>query len=104
MNRPANPQRGEASLIVDGTRYVLRPSFEALLAAEEELGSLFAMVNRAAQGQLGIGEMAGLLWHCLPFEGRPPRERVGNALLDMGMIEAAMPLRTILAQVMKGLE
>ena len=37
----ANPYRGEASLVVGGETLVLRPSFGALVAAEEELGSLF---------------------------------------------------------------
>lgn len=102
MTRPANPLRGEASLALGGTSFVLRPSFEALVAAEEELGSLFAMVDRAAQGSLGIGEMAALLWHCLPPEGRPARDAVGEAVLAMGMVEAARPLRTILTQIIKG--
>jgi hypothetical protein len=34
-------------LLVDGSTVVLRPSFEALVAAEEELGPLFALVERA---------------------------------------------------------
>lgn len=102
MTRPANPLRGEASLTLGGIELVLRPSFEALVAAEAELGSLFAMVDRAAQGAMGIGEMAALLWHCLPPEGRPSRDAVGEAVLTMGMIEAARPLRTILTQIIKG--
>jgi len=35
MSDPANPLRGEAELIVGGKRLVLRPSFAALVAAEE---------------------------------------------------------------------
>ena len=50
--RPANSARGEAALLVRGERVVLRPSFEALVAAEEELGPLFALVERAADGRL----------------------------------------------------
>jgi hypothetical protein len=46
----ANPARGEASLIAGGLALVLRPSFQALVAAEEELGPLFALVERAAEG------------------------------------------------------
>lgn len=100
--RPANPLRGEASLAIAGSTYTLRPSFEALVAAEEELGSLFAMVERASTGSLAISEMAALLWHCLPLDGRPPRNLVGAALLEIGLVEATKPLRAILAQVLKG--
>ena len=59
----ANALRGEAELTVGGRRLVLRPSFAALVAAEAELGPLFALVERAADGRLGLGELAGLFWH-----------------------------------------
>jgi hypothetical protein len=42
MSDFANPVRGEASLVVAGQPRVLRPTFAALVAAEQELGSLFA--------------------------------------------------------------
>ena len=61
----ANPLRGEACLRVNGEMLVVRPSFAALVAAEEELGPLFTLVERAADGRLGLGEMIGLFWHCL---------------------------------------
>ncbi|MCD2325527.1 gene transfer agent family protein, partial [Sphingomonas sp. IC-56] len=54
--------RGEAALMVGGQTVVLRPSFAALVAAEAELGPLFALVERAAEGRLSLGEMVGLFW------------------------------------------
>lgn len=104
MTQIANPQRGEASIALGGKEFVLRPSFAALVAAEEELGSLFAMVDRAAQGSLTVAEITGLLWHCMPAEDRPNRDAVGEAVLAIGLVEAAKPLRTIFAQVLKGRE
>ena len=77
----ANALRGEAELRVDGAVLVLRPSFAALVAAEAELGPLFALVERAADGRLGLGELAALFWHCV--EGRPEaltRAAVGEAV------------------------
>ena len=62
---PANPARGEASLRVAGEALVLRPSFEALVSAEGELGPLFALVDRAAEGRLSLAETAALFWHCV---------------------------------------
>lgn len=61
----ANVLRGEAELRVGERRLVLRPSFAALVAAEEELGPLFALVERAADGRLGLGELTSLFWHCV---------------------------------------
>ncbi len=49
---------------------VLRPSFAALVAAEQELGPLFALVERAAEGRLALGEMVALFWHCLARAAR----------------------------------
>lgn len=97
-----NPLRGEAALIVAGVTHVLRPSFENLVLAEVELGSLFALVERAAAGALTLTEMAALLWHCLPGEGRPDRLAVGHAVLAMGLVEATGPVRAVLAQVLQG--
>ena len=57
MTARPNPLRGESALTVAGTAYVLRPSFENLVLAEAELGSLFALVERAAQGALTLAEM-----------------------------------------------
>jgi hypothetical protein len=54
MSHAANPLRGESALIVAGASYVLRPSFEHLVLAEAELGSLFALVERAARPGSGI--------------------------------------------------
>lgn len=98
----ANPLRGEAALAVAGTAYVLRPSFTALVAAEEELGPLFALVERAGSGNLCLSEMAALFWHCLPEGDRPDREIVGAAIVAQGLAACAAPLRVLLTQVLKG--
>ncbi|WOE76584.1 gene transfer agent family protein [Parasphingorhabdus sp. SCSIO 66989] len=99
----ANAERGEAELVVVGERYVIRPSFSALVAAEADLGSLFALVERAAAGQMALEDMAGLFWHCIA--DRPEtlsREDVGQAVLTMGLANATPILRTILHQVLQG--
>ena len=99
----ANPARGEASLQVGGEPILLRPSFAALVAAEEELGPLFALVERAAEGRLGIGEMASLFFHCAAE--RPDgvtRERIGQAIAERGLAKATPALRTLLTQILQG--
>ena len=103
MSRPANPARGEAALEIGGAALLLRPSFEALVAAEEELGPLFDLVERAAEGRLKLGEMAALFWHCL---GERPegctRERVGAAIAEMGLARATPILKAVLTQILQG--
>lgn len=98
----ANPLRGEADLEIGGTAYLLRPSFTALVAAEEELGPLFALVERAGAGQLRLAELAALFWHCLVRRENLTREAVGEAVVTQGLAACAAPLRTLLGQILKG--
>ncbi len=102
MNDPANTLRGEASLVVRGMARVLRPSFNALVAAEEELGPLFALVDRAASGQLKLSELTALFWHCLAERGDILREDISHAVVETGLAGAAKPLRALLAQILQG--
>ena len=99
----ANPARGEAAIRVAGEALVLRPSFAALVAAEEELGSLFALVERAADGRLTLAEMVALFWHCR-HEAPPAltREAVGDAVVAGGVAAATPALKTLLRQVLAG--
>ncbi len=103
MSAGANSARGEAAITVAGTRLVLRPSFAALVTAEEELGPLFALVERAAAGRLALAELAGLFWHCV--HERPAgltRERLGEAIVERGLAAATPALRVLIGQILKG--
>ncbi|MCR9180014.1 MAG: gene transfer agent family protein [Erythrobacteraceae bacterium] len=102
MSHCANALRGEAALVIAGVDHVLRPSFENLVLAEAELGSLFGLVERASQGALTLADIAALLWHCLPADNRPDRGVVGQAVVGMGLVAATRPVRAILAQVLQG--
>jgi hypothetical protein len=98
-----NPARGEAALVVGGQTLALRPTFAALVAAEAELGPLFALVERAAGGGLTLAEMAGLFWHCL--DAAPAglsRESFSEALVAGGLAQATPALRVLLGQVLAG--
>ena len=97
-----NAFRGEASLAVAGQSRLLRPSFAALVAAEEELGPLFALVERAGTGQLRLAEMAALFWHCLDTRSDLSREMIGDAVARLGLAAAAKPLRVLLGQILQG--
>jgi hypothetical protein len=99
----ANPHRGEANLVVAGETLVLRPSFSALVLAEEELGSLFGLVERAAEGRLALGEIAALFDHL--SRERPAaisREMIGEAVVAVGLAKIAPVLRLVLGQILKG--
>ena len=98
-----NAVRGEAALTLLGDTLTLRPSFAALVAAEDELGPLFALVERAAAGGLTLAEMAGLLWHCLhDAPAGLTREVFCEALVAGGIAAVTPALRVLLGQVLAG--
>ena len=99
----ANPYRGEASLEVAGETLLLRPAFGALVAAEEELGSLFELIERAAAGALKLHEIAALFDHL--SRGRPEaitRERIGDAVVEKGLAGVTPMLKLVLKQILQG--
>lgn len=103
MTGPANSVRGEASLRVGETDILLRPTFAALVAAEEEIGPLFALVERAAAGQLRLSEMVALFWHCR-VEGAIPYDRgqFSEAVAAVGVAASTPALKILLAQILGG--
>ena len=90
-------------MVVGGETLVLRPSFAALVAAEEELGPLFPLAERAASGGLRLHEMAALFWHCI--DAGPAgltREKLGDALVELGVARAMPALKLLLTQILQG--
>ncbi|AKM09284.1 gene transfer agent family protein [Croceicoccus naphthovorans] len=100
----ANPARGEAAIQIGDRKRRLRPTFAALVAAEEELGSLFTLVERAGAGRLKLSEMTALFWHCLADRADLTRDDVGEAVAAQGLAASAPSLRAVLRQVLQGHE
>lgn len=89
--------------MLDGYHLVLRPSFAALVAAEEELGSLFDLVERAADGRLLLSEMAALFWHVI--RDRPDdltRAQCNEAMMAKGLAGMTPALKILLKQILQG--
>lgn len=99
----ANALRGEAELLMRGERLMLRPSFAALVAAEEELGPLFTLVERAGAGELRMAEMVALFWHCrCEWPEAITRDDVGEAVAAQGLAGVTPALKAILRQILSG--
>ncbi|MFN4221818.1 MAG: gene transfer agent family protein, partial [Novosphingobium meiothermophilum] len=94
--------RGEAVLVIGGQPLVLRPTFGALVAAEEELGPLFALVERASAGQLRLGEMVALFWHTLREREGLERPDFAEAVAREGLAACTPALRALILQILKG--
>ncbi len=99
----ANPARGEAVLALENAALMLRPSFAALVAAEDEIGPLFALVERAASGALTLSEMVALFWHCqVDAPETMTREAFGEAVANAGLAAATPALKVLLGQILGG--
>lgn len=99
----ANPARGEAMLTLAGQEVVLRPSFAALVGAEQEIGPLFDLVERAASGQLSLAELVALLWHCRVANTCPlDRDGFADAVAQLGLIALTPVLKVLLRQILQG--
>ena len=99
---PANPERGEAALEIGGEALTLRPTFGALVAAEQELGPLFDLVERAAAGKLSLGDLVALFWHCLADRDRLTREALGEAIVAAGLARVTPALKAVVRQILAG--
>jgi len=99
--RPANAVRGEVALVLDGRDRVLRPGFERLLAAEAELGSLVAMLDRVGGGDVRLAEVEALFWHCLEGE-RGERDGFRAMLVAAGVGALVAPYRALLTAIFAG--
>lgn len=98
----ANPVRGEVALPLSSGTRILRPTFAALVAAEGEIGSLLAVLDRAGAGDLRLGDLGPLFWHAL--DGRPEtgdRAAFEAELLEMGMAALMEPYRQLLRAIFR---
>lgn len=103
MSVIANAYRGEACLDVAGEKLLLRPTFGALVAAEEELGSLFELVERAAAGALKLSEIAALFDHLSKARAEAiTRAKIGEAVVEKGLAKITPVLKLVLTQILQG--
>ena len=89
--------------MIDGERIVLRPTFAALVAAEEELGSLFDLVERAASGRLLLSEIVILFWHVVKDRAEHlTRDCLGEGMIRLGLAGVTPALKILLRQILSG--
>ena len=89
--------------MIDGERILLRPTFAALVAAEEELGSLFDLVERAASGRLLLSEIVILFWHVVQDRAEHlTRDRLGEGMMTLGLAGVTPALKIMLKQILSG--
>lgn len=104
----ANKTRGELTLSLEGVDYILRPSYEAILAFEEQTGTgIRRLADSAAKGDLTSKEVAIIATECMRAQGRAVDDkmmaafninRVHQLLMeaDGGFVEVMLGLSVML--------
>jgi hypothetical protein len=94
--------RGEVALSLPSGERVLRPTFAALVAAEGEIGSLLAVLDRAGAGDLRLGDLGPLFWHALVAETwEGDRAAFEAELLQVGVAGLMGPYRALLGAIFR---
>lgn len=81
-----------------GDRWRFRPSFEAIMAIEAELGPVVPLAQRVGAGEFGLRDVTIILG---ATTGRT-REEMGAIVLRHGLADLAGPVREILMQILTG--
>lgn len=98
-----NPVRGEVQLDLNGQIYELRPTYAALVAAEAEIGSLFAVVESATDGQLKLADMMAVLWYChQAAQNGGDRITFAENCMAAGLARLTPAFRSLMEQVLGG--
>lgn len=88
----ANPERGEATISLEGVEYGMRPSFAAIQAIEEKTASaLFPLAIRAAALELSVADLGKIAGETMRAWGKAnpdnPNGRVAVAVKDERVAE-----------------
>ena len=112
MNPGDNETRGEFALLLDGVEYVLRPTYEAIVAIEKACARSISELARAAfDRSLSIEHAALVAVHCIRAWGRetgdkgaqfaaPPR--IGSLIVGAGTHTVFPALATALTLAATG--
>ncbi len=109
-----NQERGEFALELDGATFVMRPSYEAIVAFEAETGKgLMDLTGSVLGGKATVTELAIVATHCIRAWGREHEDtgsagvnakRIGGLIVasDGGVSTAMMAIGTMLALAASG--
>jgi hypothetical protein len=83
--------------------FSFRPSYAALIAAEADIGSLFALVEHASAGMLKLTDMIALLWHCrVDAPATLGVDAFGAVCVEAGLSRITPVFRQVIEQALGG--
>lgn len=102
----ANRIRGEVTMVCGQRSFILRPSFQALLEIEEDLGAgLVEIARRIAERRYGIKDLLAIATAgARAVDPEVRREDVGQAIAEVGLQAASGPVLLFLSYALGGPE
>jgi len=108
----ANEHRGEVDLVLNETRFVLRPSHSAMVAIEKRTGkSCLALATLTADGQLTLADATTITVECIKAWGSQvgdqvaanvDAERIGELIHEYGLMRVVLRLELVLLSAVTG--
>lgn len=112
MSEIANELRGEVDVELEGERFVLRPSYEAVVACERLTGKgLLALATAAADSEMSAGDAAivttELIKSWAKAEGNVQLQtinatRIGELIHEFGLMQVVLRLALALSRAATG--
>lgn len=112
MAAPKENDRGEVRLTLDGTAYVLRPSYQAIMDIEEATGlSLFELTSTADKQALTIRQMAIIAQAMIAAYGRETKndtltrfkvDRIAELMFEAGAMAVQPFILVVLYSALTG--
>ncbi len=109
----ANEHRGEVAIDLNGHRFVLLPTFEAVAAIESQIGPVMALARRGMgnPSSLELRELAVVITEGMRAWGKLHKDtgsanagvdKVQRMIFDAGIPTAVMPVMRFLEQAITG--
>lgn len=108
----ANEVRGEVDLLLEGERFVLRPSYGAIIEVEALTGKgLVDLAGMAQDGKLSLGDSARIVTCLIKAWGKSTdnriaqavnADRIGELIQEFGLMQVQLRLALVLGLAATG--
>lgn len=105
----ANRQRGEVTIKLDGKKYAMRPTFEALCEIEDALDTdIPYLINQFSKGRVRLKVIVVVLYEGIKSGGElVSKEEIGEILIREGLVKVleseAKPIAKFLSVGLTGI-
>jgi hypothetical protein len=98
-----NRERGEVAIVLGGTEYCLRPTFQALAEIEARAGvGLVPLARRFLEREFGLKEVLAVLGPAIEAGGAKPPADLGDCVVRAGIANYFGPVSEFLTLALGG--